>query len=349
MDSDSIVSRLLRSCDRRTFLKACGAAGVGVVAGGVIQGIFKVIPLGGGLQRVSLTRVAMGTFVTVTAIDASRAHAEEAIGRAFDEMDRLVAILSRHDPRSALSVLNDRGALAGPPPELVDVLDRSIRHHGATGGAFDVTVKPLIDLLESRPPSEKEINERLELVGVGRLEVSAGRVAFDRAGMGVTLDGVAKGYIVDRMSDALVAQGVRSHLINAGGDIRASGGGENGKPWTIAIEDPAKKGRYPEVIRLSDGAVATSGSYEAFYDNDRVFHHIVDPHSGLSPHDSVSASVSARTTADADALATALIVLGHTAGVDLVSRIPEAECLVIASNGENRASAGWAALRAGRA
>jgi thiamine biosynthesis lipoprotein len=349
MDSDSILTRLVKSCDRRTFLKACGAAGAAAVAGGVLQGIFKVIPLGGGLHRVSLTRTAMGTFVTVTAVGDSRARAEEAIGRAFDEMDRLVAILSRHDPRSALFVLNDRGSLAGVPAELADVADRSVYFHGLTGGAFDVTVKPLVDLFESGNPSPAEISDRLELVGTGNIERSPGRIAFARSGMGITFDGVAKGYIVDRMSDTLAAHGIEDHLVNAGGDIRARGAAENGKPWTIAIEDPAKKGRYPDVIRLCDGAVATSGSYEAYYDNQRVFHHIVDPHSGTSPRHSVSASVAAGSTVDADILATALIVLGHTGGADLLGRVAGADYLVIGTNGEKYASAGWTALRAERA
>jgi thiamine biosynthesis lipoprotein len=349
MDSESILSRLVKSCDRRTFLKACGAAGAAAVAGGVLQGVFKVIPLGGGLHRVSLTRTAMGTFVTVTAVGKSRLRSEEAIGKAFDEMDRLVAILSRHDPRSALSALNDRGSLAGAPAELANVVDRSVRYHELTGGAFDITVKPLVDLFETGNPSPDEIRDRLALVGAGNIAVSPGRIAFDRAGMGVTLDGVAKGYIVDRMSDTLASHGITNHLVNAGGDIRAGGAAENGKPWTIAIEDPAKKGRYPDVIRLSDGAVATSGSYEAFYGNDRVFHHIVDPRSGTSPHDSVSASVAAGSAVEADILATSLIVLGPAAGRSIFGRVPGADYLVIGADGGKSATPGWTALRAERA
>jgi thiamine biosynthesis lipoprotein len=348
MDSDSIRSRFMRSCDRRSFIKACGAAGVGLVAGGVVQGVFNVIRLDGGLARVSLTRAAMGTFVTVNAIHESRTLAQEAVGRTFEEMERLIAVFSRFDSSSPVAMLNRDGALDGPPPELSSLARRAVGFSSLTGGAFDITVKPLTDLLQStakdgsgRLPDQASLAGALELVGSRHLTVTSRRLSFGRSGMEITLDGIAKGYIVDRMSETLLAHGVQNHLIDAGGDIFARGANREGKAWTVAVQDPSKRGKYPDVLALTGGAVATSGSYESYYNGDKTLHHIVDPTTGLSPAHSVSASVRARSVTEADALSTAIFVMGHPDGIAVADDYDGAGCLVIDRDGSQHRSPGW--------
>lgn len=185
-------------------------------------------------------RPSMGTLVSVVALDASRGRVEDAIEQAFGEMTRLVGILSRHDSSTPLAHLNTTGRLSDAPPELLEVVGRARGFHWLTHGAFDVTVKPLVDLLRATggEPAPAERAEAADLVGMQRLRLSGRRLSFDRAGMGLTLDGIAKGFVVDRMADALVRRGVRRFLINAGGDIRAMGGKEGGRPWTIGVRDP---------------------------------------------------------------------------------------------------------------
>jgi thiamine biosynthesis lipoprotein len=345
--------RLHRSVDRRRFLKACGALGVGAVAGGFVQSRFDVVGLGRGLKKVSLTRVAMGTYVTVTAVHPSRDVAEEAIGRSFEEMDRLITIFNRFDAASAVSVLNRDGRLSGPPPELSDLLQWAGRFHGVSGGSFDVTVAPLIALFDetigrdgTTIPREDQIAAALSLVGADDVSVGRNAIRFRKDGMSVTLDGIAKGYIADMMSAALLERGVENHLVNAGGDIRTCGSTERGRPWTIAVEDPEKHRDYPDVIRLTDGAVATSGNYEIYYDREKVFHHIVDPRTGASPHLSTSVTVRARSVMVADALSTGVFVSEPPSGLRLVQSVRptyDASCLILGTDGRRYTSTGWSA------
>ena len=95
-------------------------------------------------------------------------------------------------------------------------------------------------------------------MGSKNIEVKESTIAFKRTGMGVTLDGIAKGHIVDCFAMALQEQGITSYLINAGGDIRSAGTKEKRLPWTVAVQDPLKRNNFPDVIELVDGAVATS-------------------------------------------------------------------------------------------
>lgn len=352
---DPLASRL-KHCDRRTFLKTCGALGLG--AAGAVAGttglpaVFEAVRIDRRRFAATQTHLRMGTSVTFTAVHDSKAQAEAAIGRALEEMDRLIAIFSRHDTSTPLSVLNRDGTLAGPPPELVDMLAEAQRYYNDTGGTFDVTVKPLLDLMAAtvgagrNAPAAEAIDAALSCVGIDGLDVSARRVRFQKAGMGITLDGVAKGYIVDRASDALVRHGVDHHLINAGGDIRARGGRSSGRPWRIAVRDPRQGGRYLDVIELVDGAVATSGDYEIYYDEERMYHHVVDPRTGRSPVYDTSASVMAATVMRADALSTALFVSEPREGIRLIDGQRGTECMVLTRGGERFESRGWSARRA---
>jgi thiamine biosynthesis lipoprotein len=332
--------------DRRRFLKYCAALGCGAVAGGTVQSLFDVMRIGNRMFKVSDSRVRMGTYVTMTAVHESWAQAEDAIAIGFEEIDRLVGILSRHDPMTPLSVMNRNGSVTAPPPELAEVVHRSLEFNAQTAGAFDVTVAPLVELFrrEGAAVNDVDIQETLELIGPGVVDINAREIRMTRAGSGVTLDGIAKGFIVDRASDALATAGVANHLINAGGDIRTRGSRSDGKPWSIAIEDPDKSGNYRSMVRLANGAVATSGNYEVFYDRERLFHHVIDPHTGRSPQHSTSVSVVAESVMRADALSTAAFVMEPNAGMQMIDSLPGCECLMINRDGRQRCTRHWRAL-----
>ena len=304
----------------------------------------------GGVVEVVGTRAALGTRVSLTVVVPAAPQGEAAIATAFDELDRLAGIFSRHDPHSALSALNDAGRLLGPPPELSRVASRALGLHAATRGAFDVTVKPVLDLLAARlpaaPPTDAEFAERVALVDARNVRLAGGSIRFAREGMGMTLDGIAKGYIVDRMAAALERLRIRRFLIDAGGDIRVRGSNARDAPWVIGVRDPAGGEGFPEVITLPWGAVATSGGYERFYDAERRYHHIVSPGTGRSPGEIASASVAAPDAITADALATAVFVLGADQGLALIDRLPRCAALVLDAAGRRRRSRRWAALAA---
>jgi FAD:protein FMN transferase len=290
----------------------------------------------------------MGTRVSIAALHSSRSMLEQAIGEAYQEMDRLIDLLSRHDERSAVSVLNDAGHLAHPPPELDHVLRASLAAHRLSEGAFDPKVKPLVDLLASSPavargeePDAIEWREALELVGLGRVEISERRIAFEREGMGVTLDGLAKGFIVDAVAATLEAHGVRRYLVDAGGDIRAAGTREDGEPWTVGVRDPRTGSVLPGALLLRWGAVATSGGYEARFDTEGAWHHIVSARSGRSPGECLGVTVQAPHALAADALATMLLLMPPAEGARLLESLPGFEGLVIDTRGRLLRSTGW--------
>ena len=309
--------------------------------------------------KVSQIAPAMGGFVAITALHGSRDLADEAIGRAFEEMHRLIGLLNRFDAASALSCLNDAGRLTGAPPELVEVVGQGLTHYRISGGAFDITVKPIIDLYRDRrtyepiePPGAARLKEALELVGPDRMAVGGRDIAFRRAGMGVTLDGIAKGYIVDAIAATLERHGAASYLVNAGGDIRTAGTRGDARPWTVAVRDPEDRAvswdseawaghGSSDTIQLTDGAVATSGSYETYFDRERLSHHIVHGRTGASPRRAVSVTVTAPTAMQADALATAAFVLGPRAGVRLIDTLPACACLIIDRDGRRIRSRQW--------
>jgi thiamine biosynthesis lipoprotein len=308
----------------------------------------ETVRVGWRTHKVTSSTPAMGTLVSISALARSPDQAEEAIGRAFEEMNRLIGVFSRYDGSSAVSCLNAGGRLDGAPPEFSTVIGHSLEYHELSRGAFDISVEPVVGLFRERldnalpqEPTRAEIAAALELVGSKHIEVADGKISFGKAGMGVTLDGIAKGYIVDAIGQVLGRHKIRNYLINAGGDIRTAGTKEKRQPWTVAVQDPTKRGPYPDTIQLTDGAVATSGSYEVYFDRDRLFHHIVNSTSGMSPNLHASVSVVAPSTTAADALATAVFVLDPRTGIAFIDAMPGCECLIIDANGLQLKSTGW--------
>ena len=289
----------------------------------------------------------MTTLVAVAVEDRSATRAEEALGRAFDEMERLVSLLSRFEESSAVGVLNRDGRLADPPPDLRSLVGLGLEVHRLSGGAFDPTVAPLVDLYEVHfaahggPPDAADLREVEALVGAGHVRLDDRSLRLEREGMALTLDGIAKGYVADRMVAVLAAHGVRHALVNAGGDIRALGGRADGRPWRVGVQDPRRPEALVETIELADAAVATSGDYVRFHDVERRHHHTVVPSTGRSPDAVASVSVAAATAAEADALATAVFALGPDAGRALLASYPRTAALVLTRDGRRLASPGW--------
>lgn len=308
----------------------------------------EVEKVGKRKYRIVSTRPAMGTLVSVTMIHSSRERAEEAAGRAFEEIDRLADILSRHDDSAALACLNREGLLKGVPVELDAVVRRALYYNRISSGSFDISVKPLVDLLESSTvpegrakPAPEDLKAALELTGLDNLKMTDHSIQFTRQGMGLTLDGIAKGYIVDKVAEVLKKHKVGNYLINAGGDIRTAGKREDRKPWKVAVQDPLKNGEFPDIIRLSNRAVATSGGYEIYFDPRMEFHHIIDSVTGMSPTMNLSVSVVAPTTMTADALATTLFLIAQAQGIALIESLPGCEALIVDRMGSQMKTRGW--------
>ena len=337
-----------RGIDRRSFMKLSGLLGLGLASSGLIPITAEAVKFNRKMHKISKTRLALGTFVSMTLIHASRDEAEEMMGQAFEEMDRLSTLMNRYDERTAVGELNREGHLNDTPPEVAEVVSRALYYYRRSQGSFDITVKPIIDLFEEKTidnekalPTEEELRKALQFVDSRNIELKGRAITFKKPGMGITLDGIAKGYIVDKASELLVAHNIKNHLINAGGDIRTTGARADKKPWTVAIQDPLKRRNYPDIIHMNNGAIATSGNYEIYFDKEKMFHHIVDPRTGISPRMSTSVSVIAPTTMDADALATGVFVMNPVKGTEFINSLGQCESLVVARNGTLLKSRGW--------
>lgn len=337
--------------NRRAFLRSLALAGAGAAL--VPSPVLAAIGLSetekqDGRFKVAETRFLMGTYVSITAMHESKAAGQHAIGCAFEEIERLSAIFDRHRADTPVSFLNRSGYLNDAGPELGFVLDRAHKYSKVSSGAFDVTVLPVVEVLKrhSNPSGRMdlargEMAEALALVDSDSVKLGRDSVRFARQGMSVTLDGIGKGFIVDRASEVLAENGVRDHLVNAGGDLRAQGERSPGRAWKIAIQDPSKKGGYLDVIRLRNGAIATSGGYEVYYDAAHSHHHVVNPKNAYSPTQSVSVSATATTVMEADALSTSVFVMAPKTGVHMVDSLPHSECLVIGDSGARVSSRNW--------
>ncbi len=344
---EGYLQKRLRAClDRRDFLKIMGMLGVGLATPSVAATL-ESLKFNKDLYKVKRTLPLMGTFVTITVLDPSRDKAEEAVGKAFREIERLTVLLNRHADDTPVSQLNREGVLRDTAPEIGEVLVRADHFHRLSYGAFDITVKPLVDLYKEsftqtgNPPDIQRIGDTLKLIGAAQISRNGNEIRFLKEGMGITLDGIAKGYIADKSADRLREMGIRHGLVNAGGDIRAIGDSGKGKPWKVAIRNPWEKGKYLEIISLANEAVATSGNYEVYFDREKLFHHIVSPKTGYSPRLAASVSTLAKTVTDADALSTAAFVLEPKEGKAFIDSIPGAECLIVDSKRLRIKSKGW--------
>ncbi|MFC1867631.1 FAD:protein FMN transferase [Thermodesulfobacteriota bacterium] len=336
------------SIDRRSFLKISGVTGLGLASGGIIPNTARAFKSNNKSRKISGTRLAMGTSVSMTLIYPSTEKAEKALEMAYEEIDILSGLMNRFDNRSPIARLNKEGRLADAHPDIIEVVAGAIKYFRLTNGAFDISIKPVIDLFKksfsrekNKYPSEKEIKDALDLVGSDMIELKGRDIRFRKKGMGITLDGIAKGYIVDRASKILLSHNIENHLINAGGDIKATGVRLDGKPWTVAVQDPAKRNNSLDIIYLTDTAIATSGNYENYFDREKMFHHIVNPKTGLSPIINVSASVIAPTAMEADILATTLLLMNPEQGAGFIDSLPQCESLVISRGHRKKMSAGW--------
>jgi len=328
-----------KQLSRRTFLSLSAIAALSATVLSLPIPC-ETVKFNNKLYKVSFSRPAMGTFVNITVMDTSRERAEKAIEKSYQEMDRLIPLLSRFDSSSPVSLLNQDGYLKDTPSELLQLLNVSSHYNLNSSGAFDITVLPILTLIEKsfsttgQAPAEYELNKMRSVVGSRHLMISEGCVSFARSGMAITLDSIAKGFIVDKVMATLHAEGVRHALVNGGGDIAVLGGKGEGRPWRIAIQDPHQQGKQLEVLSLHNGAVATSGNYEVFFDKEKLYHHLISPVNALPANDNVSVSIQASSAMEADALATAVFVMGARNGTKYLNDTTTINGLIVSSDGQ---------------
>ena len=284
---------------------------------------------------------ALGTTLSIRAAHHNKDALKTALLAARDVVTHVEDQMSLFRPSSALSQLNRDGELLHPDAGLVRLLMLSQKLAEKSKGAFDVTVQPLWALFASRQkigrlPTEAEIAQARQRVGWRSLHITPRRIAFGKEGMGVTLNGIAQGYVSDRVRHKLHSLGIRHALINTG-EWSSLGHSDDGRDWVLGIADPHQANQLMARLRMSGSCIATSSDEQCTFSADRKYHHIFDPATGYSPQDISSVTISAPTCAQADALTKVLFVAGYAKALDVANQW-HVNALVVHKNGQWQAS-----------
>ena len=291
-----------------------------------------------GSHVVERSRVLMGTRVRLSVVGGDRDAAAAAADATLGRMAELEALLSRYRPGSEVWRLNETGRVEAASDALLDVLRRAERVSRLGDGAFDVTIQPVLDLYREQLartgmlPSASSVEQAAARVDHRALRISGRSVALERPGMRVSLDGIGKGYVVDRGVAVLRERGFADVFVEAGGDLVAAGRRISGDPWRIGIRRPRPGLALQARFEACDRAVATSGDYMQPFTGDYRHHHILDPRTGRSAPELASATVVAPDAATADALATLVMVLGPRRGRALLEDLPGCEGYLVAKD-----------------
>ncbi|MDD4897966.1 MAG: FAD:protein FMN transferase [Methanocellales archaeon] len=319
----------IRMINRRRFIKGCAAFSLALLTGSWLSSKRAYIIEG--------TRNIMGTSVKIAAVHSDVDWAKKAMNVSFEEIYKINDLMSIYKDGSDIRLLNKNGYCDYADSDTIRVIERASHHSGLSNGAFNVAVLPLMELWEKCIPTEAKLEETLELLDPENITINGGRIQFKKAGMGLTLGGIAKGYAVDKAIETLKQNGIEHALVSAGGDMRTLGNKLDGTPWRVALRNPQDKKASITTIELCDKAVATSGNYERGLNDDP---HILDPRTGSIIRGLMSVTILAENTIDADALSTAVFVLGAEEGMRLVER-SGSEALIITNDGNIVRSSGF--------
>jgi len=256
--------------------------------------------------------VSLGAGASATIVGLDQGGAQPLFVQMQAELDRLENIFSLFRPNSALSRLNRQGRLANPPGELLQVLSLANALNTSTTGAFDPTVQPLWTVYanavrKNTAPQPAALRAARARVGWNGVRFDADEIAFTRPGMSLTLNGIAQGYITDKITDLMRARGLRNVLVDMG-EIRAIGERPNGGAWRAGLANPMG-GEFAQYVALQDRALATSAPAATVLDAAGKVGHIFDPRTGQPGGVWQQVSVSAQTAAMADGLATAFCLM----------------------------------------
>jgi thiamine biosynthesis lipoprotein len=285
-------------------------------------------------KKVTRQSQALGASVSMTALHADESIAQSALEAAFAELEQIEAVMSLYRPESQICRLNRDSVLEMPDARFLEVLRFAALVAERCGGAFDATVQPLWALKGAAADATT-----LSKVDWRRVHISAERVEMER-GMAITLNGIAQGYAADAAIRVIREHGVRHALVDAG-EISASGHSRGGEGWRVGVQHPRRADAFAALARLGDRCLATSGDYQTAFSADFSKHHILDPRTGLSPSELASVSVAAPDGMTADALSTALFVLGPEHGLELLREFAGTDALLITKTGRRLATAGF--------
>ena len=267
---------------------------------------------------------------------------KDQIDLRLDEINKSMSTFRKDSEISRFNAYQNIGEKFRISDDVYNVMTVAKTIYEETGGAWDGTVKPLVDLWgfgrpENKPtiPEKSRIAALLSDIGFNNIEITADHhLAKKNTAITLDLASIAKGYGVDQVAALIRANGIHNFLVEIGGEVCAAGLRKDGKKWRIGINSPQKNAPVDQVYKvvdLQDKGFATSGDYRNYFEvNQKRFSHVIDPKNGY-PVDNgvVSVSIISNTCTFADGLATAVMVLGHEKGLDLVNHLDNTECFIV--------------------
>lgn len=276
---------------------------------------------------ISDTEFALDTFVNVTIYDSKD---ENILKSALELCNYYEDIFSAHKESSELYKLNHRSSDSiVVSDDLADLISKGLYYSKLSNGSFDITIEPVKELWDFKSespslPDDSALQEAVKKVDYNTVSLSGNTVTFSDPDTRIDLGAIAKGYIADRIKDYLLSEGIKSAIINLGGNVLCVGKKPNGEDFNIGLQMPfASMEETIGVVNGSDISVVTSGVYERYIEVDgKEYHHILDPNTGY-PYDNkiLGVSIVSRYSVDGDALSTSCFALGVDKGTELLDSI----------------------------
>jgi len=307
---------------------------------------FLLLLAGCGFQKqVSFSGKTMGTIYHITVVTGffeNTKALKDKIDMRLDEINKSMSTYRKDSEISRFNALNKTGEKFYISNDFFNVMTVAQNLYKLTGGAWDGTIEPLVTLWgfgnsenKKRTPSKSEIDALLADIGFNNIEMSANRYLIKKKAF-ISLDfaSIAKGYGVDQVAALIRTNQIKNFLVEIGGEVFAAGFRKDGKNWKIGINRPEENSPFDQVYKvlyLQDKGFATSGDYRNYFEFEgKRFSHILDPRNGYPINNEVvSVSIVADTCTFADGLATAVMVLGHKKGLELVNSLDNTECLIV--------------------
>ncbi len=291
-------------------------------------------------ELIERTGIYFDTVINIKIYDSKDA---ALLDQCFAYCDEFEKTVSRTLESSEIYKLNHAG---GSPVEVsdmtLDLIKKGIAYGDFTNGKFDITIAPLTELWDFKNntgilPSEIEISKALSHVNYKNIKIDGNTVALADANMALDLGAIAKGYMADTLKSYLVSAGIKSALINLGGNMLAIGNKPDGTDFNIGIQKPFdKQGSAITSVKTNDSSVVSSGVYERYFElNDRIYHHILDTETGY-PYDNglLSVTILSPKSVDGDALSTSCFALGLEEGIKLIEDMEDVEAIFITEDFE---------------
>ena len=293
-------------------------------------------------KPLSKTGEALNTSISISLYDSKD---ESVLNGCFELINKYEKMFSRTDPDSEIYALNEKGQ-ADLSPETYELLMLGLKYSDQTKGRFNIVIEPLTSLWNfssdnPKVPSETDIKEAIKHLDYTNIamneEGQKTRVALGDKESGIDLGAIAKGYIADKVKEYLLGKGVKSALINLGGNVLLVGGKPDGSDFTVGLQNPfGDRNDYKEIVKAKDVSIVTSGTYERnFTENGKTYHHILNPSTGY-PYDNglVAVSIISPTSVEGDALSTSCFVLGLEEGMKLIDSLPNVHAVFVTEDGK---------------